>query len=75
MQIDNNQHQYVFDIQNPNSVDLKVSGLEMASPREMPSCEPVEGVKYPVKVEYCPNCHIPFEVELAQFGLACTWKY
>ena len=27
-------------------------------------CAPVAGVKYPVKVEYCPNCSMPFEVFL-----------
>ena len=31
-----------------------------------PSCEPEEGVKYPVKVEYCPNCGIPFEVSMIE---------
>lgn len=24
--------------------------------------EPVSGVKYPVKVDYCGNCAMPFEV-------------
>ena len=69
MKIDNNER-YVYVVEGlRQEVDRpplhipseRVSGLEMAS---APSCEPEEGVKYPVKVEYCPNCGIPFEVEV-----------
>ena len=27
-----------------------------------PALLPTEGVSYPIKVDYCPNCSMPFEV-------------
>ena len=32
-----------------------------------PSCEPEEGVKYPIKVEYCPFNGLPYEVKSVKY--------
>ena len=35
----------------------------MATEEEVnPALLPTEGVSYPIKVDYCPNCSMPFEV-------------
>ena len=28
-----------------------------------PALMPQEGISYPIKVDYCPNCTMPFEVK------------
>ena len=40
-----------------------------------PSCEPEEGVKYPIKVEYCPFNGLPYEVKLVVKNLVFGLGY
>ncbi len=34
---------------------------DSAPASDPPSCQPTPGVKYPLKVDYCPKCSLPFE--------------
>ena len=35
----------------------------MATDTINPALLPQEGITYPIKVDYCPNCTMPFEVK------------
>ena len=36
---------------------------------------PTPGVKYPIKMDYCPNCSIPFEVRVSPPFAKHFWQY
>lgn len=42
----------------------------MSTDETAPQCVPLPGVKYPLVVEYCPNCSMPFEVSSEVFVAA-----
>ena len=47
----------------------------MATDTVDPALLPKEGVKYPLKVDYCPNCSMPFEVRMLQARGLFILKY
>ena len=46
----------------------------MATEEVNPALLPQPGVTYPLKVDYCPNCSMPFEVRSVLISTNLTFK-